>query len=178
MVIVILVITVLTMGIGIGFMIGFSRSMREAAVKVHGIKNPVGGWVAITLGSLGLLFALGSWIYLLHFTHVAVHSSGTVVEMQQQTDKDGTISYSPTFRFRDEVGAEQTVSSSLYASPPEFHIGDTVTVLYSHGNPQSARIDSFWQLWGLPSLAGFAGSVTFLVGLIMISWRKIICRAF
>ena len=174
--IIILVVVILAAGIFIGFMIGFSRAMREAASKMQGPKRPVFGRVATTVGGLSLLFALGSWIYTVHFTHVAARTSGTVVEMLQQTDKDGDVTYAPTFRFQDATGIQHTVSSSAYQSPPEFHVGDTVTVLYLRDAPQTARIDSFWQLWGLPSLAGIIGSITLSAGIIVMAWPKIVGR--
>jgi hypothetical protein len=173
----ILVVVVLIAGISIGFMIGFSRAMREAAIKIYGRRHSfvVFGRLATILGSLSLLVAFGSWIYTLHFTHVAAHTSGMVIEMQQQTDKDtGSVSYAPTFRFQDAAGVQHTVSSGFFQSPPEFHVGDAVSVLYLSDAPQTARIDSFWQVWGLPSLAGLLGSFTLFVGLIVTFWPNII----
>ena len=177
--IIILVVVVLTAGISIGFMIGFSRAMREAASKIYGRRHTfiVFGRLATILGSLSLLVAFGSWIYTVHFTHIAVRTSGTVIKMQQQTDKDtGSVSYAPTFRFQDATGVQHTVSSGFYESPPEFHVGDAVTVLYLRDAPQTASIDSFWQVWGLPSLAGLGGSFALAIGLIVLLWPKITAR--
>jgi hypothetical protein len=68
------------------------------------------------------------------------------------------------------------VSSAFFQSPPEFHTGDVVPMLYLRDDPQVAHIDSFWQLWGLPSLAGIGGNFALLVGLVAIYWSKIIGR--
>lgn len=173
----ILIIVVLIAGISIGFMIGFSRAMREAASKIHGTKRPVIAKLVIGMGCAVLVGALATALHTWHFTQIAQRTSGTVIEMRQQTDKDsGSVSYAPTFRFLDAAGAPHTVSSSFYSSPPEFHVGDSVTVLYRSDDPQTARIDSYWQVWGLPSLLGIIGSIELPVGLIVLFWPKITGR--
>lgn len=175
--IVILIIVVLIAGISIGFMLGFSRAMREASSRIYGTKRPVVGWLLIGLGCAALLGACGAAIYSWHFTSVALRTSGTVIEMREQTDKEsGSVSYAPTFRFQDASGAAHTVSSGFYSSPPEFHVGDVIVVLYRSNDPQDARIDSYWQVWGLPSLLGIGGCIELPIGLIIVLWPKIIGR--
>jgi len=112
------------------------------------------------------------------FTRTAKRTNGTVIEMRAQADKDsgGGAAYAPTFRFQDARGSQHTVSSSIYSAPPEFRVGESVMVLYASGDPQSARIDSYWQVWGLPSLLGILGSFDLLVGVIVLNWPKITAR--
>ena len=175
--ILILIMVVLTAGISIGFMLGFSRAMREAANRIHGTKRPVIAKLVIGLGCAALVGALATSLHTWHFTRIAQRASGTVIEMRQQTDKDsGSVIYAPTFRFQDATGAQHTVSSGFYSSPPEFHVGDGVTVLYRGDDPQTARIDSYWQVWGLPSLLGIIGSIELPVGLVILFWPKITGR--
>ncbi len=173
----ILIIVVLIAGISFGFMLGFSRAMREAASRIHGTKRPTIAKLVIGFGCAALVGALATTLHTLHFTRVAQRTSGTVIEMREQADKDsGSVSYAPTFRFQDASGTPHTVSSSFYSSPPEFHVGDTVTVLYRSDDPQTARIDSYWQVWGLPSLLGIIGSIQLPVGLIVLFWPRITAR--
>jgi hypothetical protein len=176
--IVILIFTVLVAGISFGFMLGFSRAMREAASHLHTAgSHPMIPKIMIGAGCAVLVVALVTALHTWHFTRVAQRTSGTVTEMRQQTDKDsGSISYSPTFRFQDAAGVQHTVSSSFYSSPPEFHVGDSVTVLYRSDDPQTARIDSYWQVWGLPSLLGIIGSGELPIGLVVLFWPKITGR--
>ena len=173
----ILIIVVLVAGISFGFMLGFSCSMREVARSLHGTRRPTVAWVVIILGCAALVGALGTMLYTWHFTRVAERTSGTVIEMREQTDKDsGSICYAPTFRFQDAGGSPHTVSSGVFSSPPEFHVGDVITVLYRRDAPQDARIDSYWQVWGIPSLLGIGGCIELPVGLSMLFWPKIIGR--
>ena len=175
--ILILIFVVLVAGISFGFMLGFSRAIREAASKVHGTRRPVIAKIFIGLGCAALVGALATTVHTWNFTRIAQRTTGTVIEMRQQTDKDsGSVSYAPTFRFQDATGMQRTVSSSLYSSPPEFHVGDSVTVLYRGDDPQTARIDSYWQVWGLPSLLGIIGSIELPVGLVVLFWPKITAR--
>lgn len=177
----ILIIVVLIAGISfgfmLGFMLGFSRAMREAASRIHGSQRPTIAKLVIGLGCAAMVGALAATLHTWHFTRVAHRTDGAVIEMRTQTDKDsGSVSYAPTFRFQDASGIQHTVSSSFYSSPPEFHVGDAVTVLYRSDDPQTARIDSYWQVWGLPSLLGIIGSIQLPVGLIVLFWPRITAR--
>lgn len=173
--IIILVIIILIAGINLGFLLGFSRAMREAANNLNRPRISVFGPFAAVFGGVGLLIALGFGIYSLHFTLAAARTNGTVIEMQSEVEKqdDSTItSYAPTFRFQDAAGVQHTVSSSFFQSPPGFHVGDAVVVLYLPNHPQTAHIDDFWELWGFPAFGGILGAVLLLVGLIVMAWPK------
>jgi hypothetical protein len=50
--------------------------------------------------------------------------------------------------------------------------GETVPVLYREGHAKSGRINSFWQLWGLPAILGIAGFVATSTGSIMLYWQR------
>jgi hypothetical protein len=163
-------------GICIGFMLGFSHATRLAA-QPHGKQRTIIAKLVIATGCALLVAALISAIHTWRFTRAALKTSGTVIEMRERTDKDsGSVSYSPTFRFQDSGGAQHTVSSSLYSSPPEFHVGDNVPILYRGESPETARIDSYSQVWGLSCLLGIIGSIQLPSGLVMLFWPTITAR--
>jgi hypothetical protein len=166
----------LLFGVVFGFMLGFSRSMREAALKLQGRKRSKAPILLIIGSCLGLIVALGMTAYTWHFTRVAQHAAGTVIEMREQKDKEGGISHAPTFRFQDSAGGQHIVSSGMYQEPPAFHVGDTVGVLYLPNDPQTASIDTFGQVWGLPVLFGIVAAISLAAGLIWISWPRIVAR--
>jgi hypothetical protein len=173
----IIIIFAFVAGVCFGFMLGVSRTMREAASQSHGTRRPIIAWVVIGLGCAVLIGAFGTMLYSWHFIRVAQRTSGTVIEMREHAGKDsGDISYAPTFRFQDASGASYTVSSSIFSAPPEFHVGDTVPVLYLHDDTRNAKIDSYWQVWMMPSLLGIIGGIDLPVGLIILFWPKIIGR--
>ena len=177
MVILIVILFTLAAGIGLGFMLGISKVMREAATHAHATQRPVFAKLLIGMGGAMLIGALATSLHTWRFTHIALRTGGTVTELLSQTDKDsGSVTYAPTFRFFDANGSPHTVSSSFYSSPPEFHAGDSVTVLYRGDDPQSARIDSYWQVWALPSLLAILGVIATPIGVIMQFWPQITAR--
>lgn len=124
------------------------------------------GNILIGLASIFLIFAIGAVIYSWHFSSVARHTTGKIVAMRAGRNKEtGSASYAPTFRFHDSTGAVHTVTSSLYSSPPQFRVGDVVSVLYLSDNPQDAKIDTLWQIWGLPTMLSCIGSVGLIIGI-------------
>ncbi|OQB90703.1 MAG: hypothetical protein BWX84_01763 [Verrucomicrobia bacterium ADurb.Bin118] len=168
-VILIVLVSGIVFGVILGFMIGFSRSMREAAKQIHGAKNPLVPKLFIGTGCVLLVAASATAIHTWHFTRTAQRTTGTILEMRQKTDKgSGDVTYAPTFQFEDAAGAQHTVASSFYSSPPEFHVGDNVSVLYRPDAPRRARIVSFRQLWALPIVLGVMGVVAVPLGVILL----------
>ena len=98
------------------------------------------------------------------FSREASKADGTVVDIETSTDSDGDTMYYPVveyvsggdqlIRFRAGVGT----SWQLYA------VGDTVAVLYSPEDPESARIDAKMHLYFMPVVLWVVGGVFFVVG--------------
>jgi hypothetical protein len=174
--IVIVIAFVFAAGATAGFMFGFSRAMREVASKMQSTSKPIAGWLFISTGSLAFGATLISFLYMWQFTRVAELATGVVIEMHESTDKDGNTIYAPTFRFEDASGGQHVVSSRVYSSPKQFNVGQNVRVLYRTSEPQNARIDSYWQLWGLPTVFGILGGVLLPIGFIALYWHKIRSR--
>jgi len=152
---------------------GYSRAMRQVDPDYRVKQWRKRGTICIAIGGLFLLVGLAASVYMWHFTRMALHTSGTVVDLLQRKDKDGDVTYAPTFIFKDKNGGQHTVTSSTSESPPEFHIGDNVQVLYLGNDPQTARIDTFGETWELPSAAGICGGVVFVVGWVLFWWPRI-----
>lgn len=128
--------------------------------------------------SVGLVLVLGSFVVYQHtasFIHRATRTQGTVTALvrQQSTNyrNNGSIdrgmpvtySYLPIVRFQV---AEQQIQfrGSVATSPPAWHVGETVDVLYLESNPWDARIESFTSLWLLPMIFGGIGAVFLAIG--------------
>jgi hypothetical protein len=172
-----IILAVFALGIWCGFLIGFSRAMRQAAVRMQGPGRRATPWVFIAGGSISLVIALAALLHSWWFVNTAARATGIVIEMREQTDKeDGATTYSPTFRFRDASGAEHTVASTASSSPPRHRIGDAVRVLYRPSDPESARIDGYWYLWGFPTITGFVGTFSLAIGLVVLFWPRLLAR--
>jgi hypothetical protein len=169
---IIIIGVILIICIRIGIVIVRWRRLGVATTWTHGTRRPFPGWVYLVIGFVVLLGAGVSWVRTLHFAHDAIRTSGTIIEMRQGKGEYGRIErYAPTFRFQDAEGRQHTVSSKFYSSQ-EFHSGEIVAVLYLADNPQTARIDSFWQMWGLSSCAGIFGSICLTIGVVVVFWPR------
>lgn len=93
-------------------------------------------------------------------TLAAVASAGNLIFICNAATTDGTIldlhgvdsskdpdSYAPVFRFTADDGRTYIVVSNSSTAPPGFSVGEHVRVLYQKGRPESAKIDTLYQLW-------------------------------
>jgi hypothetical protein len=130
----------------------------------------------VGVGSLALLAAVGALIYALAFVHGGARARGQVVALVPHQDGElGTV-YCPTFRFRDTHDTEHTVTSTMGSAPPEYRVGDFVRVIYRPESPEDAKIDSFWSVWGMALIPGSLGLLCLLVGILVLTWPRIIGR--
>jgi hypothetical protein len=133
------------------------------------------GWVFAVIGVM--CWVSGVYVYrsTQEFAAHAIAVEGTVVDLQVQRSSRG-ITFMPVVTYRDAVGKEHTLYSSMTSNPPAFFVGQKVKVLYRPGDselPFHARIESAGQLWGGAMFLGLFGSIFFIVGAIvlLLSWK-------
>ncbi|MEP7355890.1 MAG: DUF3592 domain-containing protein [Anaerolineales bacterium] len=106
-------------------------------------------WIGLNL-LLAVFLGIGGWYgwgsY--NLTTRGGRADGTVVAMDESNDDDGTT-YAPIVGYEVD-GERYEMNSHNYSSPPAYHVGQKVTILYNLADPNTARIDSFWDLWLLP----------------------------
>ena len=162
-------------GLGASFvgLLFLPRAMCEAERAASGRKRPRIAKIVLGVGAAALIGAVGFSLYALWFSHVAERADGIVLEMRERAENESErVTYAPRFRFHDRNGVAHTVDSSFSSYPPEFQAGDQVRVLYLEADPQSARIDSRWQLWGIPRLMGILSGIYLLVGSAILFWPR------
>ena len=123
-------------------------------------------WGSLIFMVSGVLMFLGG-LYLAYdavtFTQRAEEAVGEVIHVERHTsrDSDGDISitYMPTFRYRDEAGATHEGQTSMSSSEWDFGIGEQVDILYDPNDPSSVRIDGFWSLYLVPIILVIFGLV-------------------
>lgn len=117
-----------------------------------------------TLVGIGAL-ALALWLYrdTSTFLTEATRAVGTVVDPARSESSDSTV-YKPVVHFIDRTGEEIKFTSSTGSNPPSYSRGDQVEVLYLPSQPQKARINGFFSLWGLPLIFGGLGALFFAIG--------------
>jgi len=126
-------------------------------------------------GSICALIALVSLLFGWRFVRSAARADGRVIQMVERDGDYGKL-HAPVFVFLDASGAEHTVHSTTGSNPPKYQVGDTVRVLYSPANPQGAKTDWFFSLWGLPFVTGVLAAFYLPLGLLVWYWPSIVQR--
>jgi hypothetical protein len=99
------------------------------------------------------------------FLAKAREATGVVIAIKSVAgDPDGMITYAPVVAFTTDNGRKAQFASQTRSSSGGYAVGAFVPVLYDSNYPDQARIRSFLDLWGLPSLLGGLGLVFTLVG--------------
>ena len=113
-------------------------------------------------GLIGVAFLIASVFTMrseINFREEAIAAPGIVVELVPTQGSKGGTTYKPVFQFNDRNDKVHTVTSSVASSPPSYHRGEAITVLYHPENPEGAQIDSFMESWLLPLVFGSLGIV-------------------
>jgi hypothetical protein len=106
-------------------------------------------------GPLLLILALGAAVQRGALVIFGLHAQARVVGMRQMGSRP--VTYAPVFEFAANDGRTYTVSSDVYKESAVPFAG-RMQVIYSPEHPESARIDSFAQLWTLPLMLGVVGA--------------------
>lgn len=121
------------------------------------------------VGAIALGVALWFYVSTSSFVASAARSEGVVIDLERSRSSDSTT-YKPVVRFTAGDGVERTFVTSWSSNPPAYSRGETVQVLYPADQPDEARIEGFFSLWGGVLIAGGFGLVFFLVGAGMIAY--------
>ncbi|MCC7359429.1 MAG: DUF3592 domain-containing protein [Anaerolineales bacterium] len=121
------------------------------------------GCLLIILNLFCLVFlAVGGWWGYGSFRLVqaGATTSGRVVDILVSSDDDGD-SYAPVVEYTVRSLDYQLIGT--YTNPPAYAVGDRVTVRYDRANPETARLDSFVELWLFPLVFGGVGLLLFII---------------
>jgi hypothetical protein len=127
-------------------------------------------FLAIALG-----FALHTWVFLNRSQGTTARIVGMVSTRYEDQD---SVGFAPVFTFTAIDGHSYTVTSDVFAYPPEYVVGQRVPVLYEKTNPVRARLDSFWQLWLFPFAFGLIGGLGAGTGYLLLLYdRRVLVQA-
>lgn len=101
------------------------------------------------------------------FLDEALEVPGVVTDLVYSRSGDSS-SYYPVVQFEDARGQLIEFQSSSGSTPASYSRGEHVSVFYLPGEPESARIDGFFSLWGGVLIMGILGGAFFLVGSLMV----------
>ncbi|KAB7760661.1 MULTISPECIES: DUF3592 domain-containing protein [Mycobacteriaceae] len=91
------------------------------------------------------------------------HADGTVVELVP-SGGGSSPRYRARVEFATSAGTHVRFLSSISSNPPPARLGEHVDVRYNPGDPHDATINTYWQVWFLPTLLGIIAVPFLLVG--------------
>lgn len=119
-------------------------------------------------GSAGLGLTYFTYTMLVDTRELKAHgiaAPGVVTRLEYRSDSDGGGAYYPEVTFTAQDGQEYRFMNNSGSDPASFDEGEAVQVLYPQENPQDARIDAFFSMWGGILICGFIGAVFACIGL-------------
>jgi hypothetical protein len=128
----------------------FARSVRQAF---------------LIFGSGFLLLALAVALHTAFSLRRATRATATIVVMESRIEpRNVDPIFYPHFQFYDSTGQSFTIISNSGATPPAFHVGQRVPILYDPANPSAAQLATFAELWFLPIVFSVLGLVALAIG--------------
>jgi len=127
---------------------------------------------------IGLVLLVGGGVSFQHtrrFLATAVSVPGVVTENVWQDLRPSNNAvrgdFYPRIRFRTRDGQEISLITNTGSNPPSFRVNEPVAILYDPQQPYHASIQSFSELWFLPTLLGGMGIIFCSVGLVAPIWK-------
>lgn len=129
--------------------------------------NPV-AILRLVFGAVAVVLCAVAW--LLHhntasFIASASRTQGEVMRLLyvESSERHESGTWKPLVRFKAPAGEIIEFAPSSSSNPPAYKVGETVDVFYDPKNPQEARLDGFFSLWGGAAITGGLGLVFLLV---------------
>jgi hypothetical protein len=118
--------------------------------------------IAMLISSVALYFSTQNYL------SVVERAEGTVIGFTKRAASrmfgGGGVTYAPVVRFRTIQGETIEIRGPYGRSPPTYQRGEQVRVLYNAANPETAKIENFFNLWGYSSFFGFIGLISSIIG--------------
>lgn len=116
------------------------------------------------IGLIGLLVFVG---FDLWFYSTSKPITGTVVELKEKKEENGSVKYSPVYSYEDQLGTHVTSSQNLWTNPSLYSVGDSIDLRVKK---DKSKVSNFLGLFGL---SVFMFAVMFLVFFLpsLFTWR-------
>lgn len=134
--------------------------------------------ITTLLGIILLLYSVYSLYQINKFVSSSVKTNGSVTSINLFTIRDKSPqtnlhSYtSVKVRFTTLKGKTiEFDSDAIDMNPPQYKVGEILTVYYNPNNPNEAKVDSLTSLWFPMAASGLVGLFTFFLGIISTKFR-------
>ncbi len=91
-------------------------------------------------------------------------TTAIVIELVEEYD-EGSTTYTPVFRYINEMGDTTTFESSISSNPPEYKVGDIENIIFMP-NTDDARVDSLWGLYTFTIMLSIFSTILIVLGII------------
>jgi len=125
----------------------------------------IGALILCAAGVATLGGAVWAFLRVRAFLERATTTVGVVAALEEEIEheRDGTVTYFyPVVRFQ-VAGKEVEFRSNVGSNRPGYRAGQQVPVVYEPGQPEAAKIRSFFQLWTLPLALASIGAIVAIV---------------
>ena len=146
---------------------GRSVGLDQGAVLQRPLKMLRGITWAFVLPGVGMLAgaAFAAWLEL-SFRAATIEAEGAVLRLVEARSEAGRVSVVPLVALRLPDGARTEMRVATGTDANCCRTGDAVAVRYDPADPSGARLGGFMASWLLPTMAGVAGVVFVLAGLL------------
>ncbi|BAY15914.1 hypothetical protein NIES21_17350 [Anabaenopsis circularis NIES-21] len=98
----------------------------------------------------------------------SISTSGTVIDLVRHTSRDSngrsSTAYYPVISFTSNSGKPIEFEANSGSNPPAYTQGQKVEILYNPQEPESAKINSWLDLWFLAVMHTGMGSLFVVIG--------------
>lgn len=111
----------------------------------------------LVLGAIGSIFMIGATMKIIGnilFLRHAHTAEGTVVNLKTKrirSRRSYTV-YIPIIEFEPNTNRRIRITATVGANPPDYQIGDFVRVRFLPKRPGGGKIQSFWEMWFVPTV--------------------------
>jgi Protein of unknown function (DUF3592) len=127
------------------------------------------GLIFLLVGVAGLVGGIFTLVRTRSFLASAREAQARVVGMKERIGTERQVAYYPVLRYQTHQGSVKEIVSSVGSNPPRYKEGDSVVILYDPAKPESARIHTFFNVWGVPLILGGMGFLFLIVSGIVVA---------
>lgn len=123
-------------------------------------------WLVLFLALMGVLLGTISFATYNH-SQTLLAQGGTTIGTVVRLESSAKGAYYPVVRFKSDTGEIFEERGKVGSSPPEHRQGETVSVIYNRANPKEWCVNSWLNLYFLPTLFGaFSGALLFAASVV------------
>lgn len=126
------------------------------------------GSIFTGVGSIFVITGIIITVNTRNFVGKSISAQGTVIDLVRRTSRDSdgrsSTAYYPVIKFTASSGEPTEFEANSGSNPPAYTKDQQIEILYNPQEPQSATINSWFDLWFLPAMFTGMGSLFVVIG--------------